>query len=182
MAIAAIVIQPNARGTVDSHNWSWRLVEKPVWLPIKLGGATLAACLPIALGAFRLPRARVWWRPHAGLVGGAALKHNSDRRFESFAGDLNLRRGIVSGEWPCCPRSSEFSPMSHRFVPPPSRARRGNLRGTLEPARIVPSTGRPWGQEEGGGSWQRPPSQAGPTAPEAGRALATAPRKAEALP
>jgi hypothetical protein len=27
---AAIVIQPSMRGTVDSHNWSSRLVEKPV--------------------------------------------------------------------------------------------------------------------------------------------------------
>ncbi|KAI3663065.1 hypothetical protein L6452_46486 [Arctium lappa] len=26
----AIVIQPSTRGTVDSHNWSSRLVEKPV--------------------------------------------------------------------------------------------------------------------------------------------------------
>ena len=25
-----IVIQPSTRGTVDSHNWSSRLVEKPV--------------------------------------------------------------------------------------------------------------------------------------------------------
>ena len=27
---AAIVIQPSMRGTVDSHNWSSRLVEMPV--------------------------------------------------------------------------------------------------------------------------------------------------------
>jgi hypothetical protein len=25
-----MVIQPSTRGTVDSHNWSSRLVEKPV--------------------------------------------------------------------------------------------------------------------------------------------------------
>ncbi|KAG9438645.1 hypothetical protein H6P81_021421 [Aristolochia fimbriata] len=81
------------------------------------------ACRP-TLGAFRLPRARCrGGGPLAGLVGGGALKHNSDRRFESFAGDLNLRRGIVSGRVALLPRSTEFSPPCRTDSSLPSRAR-----------------------------------------------------------
>ncbi|KAF7807777.1 Regulator of rDNA transcription protein 15 [Senna tora] len=41
-----------------------------------------------------------------------------ERRVESFANDLNTRRGIVSGRVALVPRSTEIQPSSLRFVPP----------------------------------------------------------------
>ncbi|KAK2450538.1 hypothetical protein QL285_009651 [Trifolium repens] len=41
-----------------------------------------------------------------------------ERRVESFADDLNTRRGIVSGRVALLPRSTEIQPLSLRFVPP----------------------------------------------------------------
>ncbi|KAF7801129.1 hypothetical protein G2W53_045264 [Senna tora] len=41
-----------------------------------------------------------------------------ERRVESFADDLNTRRGIVSGRVALLPRSTEIQPSSLRFVPP----------------------------------------------------------------
>ena len=40
------------------------------------------------------------------------------RRVESFADDLNTRRGIVSGRVALLPRSTEIQPLSLWFVPP----------------------------------------------------------------
>jgi hypothetical protein len=50
----------------------------------------------------------------------AALKYNStERRAESFADDLNTRRGIVRGRVALLPRSSEIQPFVAQIRPSP---------------------------------------------------------------
>jgi hypothetical protein len=57
-----------------------------------------------------------------GSAGLAALKYNStERRVESFADDLNTRRGIVRGRVALLPRSSEIQPFVASIRPPPSQ-------------------------------------------------------------
>ena len=55
-----------------------------------------------------------------GSAGLAALKYNStERRVESFADDLNTRRGIVRGRVALLPRSSEIQPFVASIRPSP---------------------------------------------------------------
>ena len=57
--------------------------------------------------------------PPPGCIGHPRSSLPHGRRAESFADDLNTRRGIVSGRVPCCHDPLRSSPASHGFVPPP---------------------------------------------------------------
>ncbi|KAK8505830.1 hypothetical protein V6N13_013395 [Hibiscus sabdariffa] len=78
-------------------------------------------CRP-AVGAYGPPRARVVGAARASDKSArAALKRNFHRAaVESFADDLNTRRGIVSGRVALLPRSTEIQPFvaSIRPLPP----------------------------------------------------------------
>ncbi|PPD85122.1 hypothetical protein GOBAR_DD17937 [Gossypium barbadense] len=78
----------------------------------------------------RLPtRSRGLWPPRARVVGAAAAADKSrappwsviptERRVESFADDLNTRRGIVSGRVALLPRSTEIQPFVASIRPSP---------------------------------------------------------------
>ncbi|KAI3477392.1 hypothetical protein L1887_60931 [Cichorium endivia] len=75
-----------------------------------------------AVGALRPPQRHVSMAKPVRRMSRAG-RHESTipikRRVESFADDLNTRRGIVSGRVALLPRSLRFSPASLRFVPPP---------------------------------------------------------------
>ncbi|CAL0301837.1 unnamed protein product [Lupinus luteus] len=52
------------------------------------------------------------------LAGRLEALFPTGRRVESFADDLNTRRGIVTGRVALLSRSTEIQPLSLRFVPP----------------------------------------------------------------
>lgn len=74
-------------------------------------------------------RSRGLWPPRARVVGAAAAADKSrappwsviptERRVESFADDLNTRRGIVSGRVALLPRSTEIQPFVASIRPSP---------------------------------------------------------------
>ncbi|CAF2086651.1 unnamed protein product [Brassica napus] len=61
-----------------------------------------------------------WLSPFGGSTVRTALNYNYHRwRVESFAGDLNTRRGIVSGRVALLPRSTEIQSFVAKIRPSP---------------------------------------------------------------
>src|SRR5436189_4964249 len=79
-----------------------------------------AASRPI-VGALAPPRAHVeGLGPRGRAVAGPPWSEiPNGRRAESFADDLNTRRGIVSGRVALLPRSTEIQPLDAQIRPPP---------------------------------------------------------------
>ena len=87
-----------------------------------------ATRLPTSSRGLQAPKGACHWlSPHGRRVVRVALKFNfTEWRVESFADDLNTRRGIVSGRVALLPRSTEIQPRvapirpsSHpKYVPP----------------------------------------------------------------
>lgn len=77
-------------------------------------------CRP-AVGAIRPPKARVVGEARAvdEPCGPPRSTIPTERRVESFADDLNTRRGIVSGRVALLPRSTEIQPCVASIRPSP---------------------------------------------------------------
>src|SRR5436189_4397511 len=97
-----------------------------------------AASRPI-VGALAPPRAHVeGLGPRGRAVAGPPWSEiPNGRRAESFADDLNTRRGIVSGRVALLPRSTEIQPLVAQIRPPPPPP------PTSPPFSLPPSLHRP---------------------------------------